>query len=87
MVVVKIGTTLTVCPDSEAVNRVFPVAIIGPARAEIALATIKRFEKGHRTLIPGPVRRYSRRSKRAVLNSRDDGKRLGVSIGVRKVAK
>jgi DNA-binding XRE family transcriptional regulator len=55
--------------------------------AEIALATLKRFEKGHRT--PTPVVRAAIFTglRKAGVEFHHDSRRLGVSISVRKVAK
>ena len=52
--------------------------------AGIALATLKRFEKGHRTPIRAAI--FAALEKTGI-EFQDDGKRLGVSIGVRKIAK
>jgi DNA-binding XRE family transcriptional regulator len=55
--------------------------------AGIALATLKRFEKGHRT--PTLVVRAAIFAvlKKAGVEFQQDGKRLGVSMSVRKVPK
>jgi transcriptional regulator with XRE-family HTH domain len=55
--------------------------------AGIALATLKRFEKGHRTPIPVVRAAILAALEKGGVEFQDDGKRLGVSIGVRKVAK
>jgi DNA-binding XRE family transcriptional regulator len=55
--------------------------------AGIALATLKRFEKGHRTPIPVVRAAIFAALEKAGVEFHHDGKRLGVSIGVRKVAK
>jgi transcriptional regulator with XRE-family HTH domain len=55
--------------------------------AGIALATLKRFEKGHRTPIPVVRAAIFAALERAGVEFQDDGKRLGVSISVRKVPK
>ena len=55
--------------------------------AGIALATLKRFEKGHRT--PTPVVRAAifAALEKGGVEFQENGKRLGVSIGVRKLPK
>jgi transcriptional regulator with XRE-family HTH domain len=55
--------------------------------AGIALTTLKRFEKGHRTPIPVVLAAILATLEKAGVEFQDDGKRLGVSIGVRKLAK
>jgi DNA-binding XRE family transcriptional regulator len=55
--------------------------------AGIALATLKRFEKGHRTPIPVVRAAIFAALEKGGVEFQDDGKRLGVSISVRKVAK
>ena len=55
--------------------------------AGIALATLKRFEKGHRTPIPVVRAAIFAALEKAGVEFQEDGKRLGVSIGVRKVTK
>jgi hypothetical protein len=55
--------------------------------AGIALATLKRFEKGHRTPIPVVRAAIFAALEKAAVQFQDDGKRLGVSIGLRKLPK
>jgi hypothetical protein len=55
--------------------------------AGIALATLKRFEKGHVTPIPVVRAAIFTALEKAGVEFQVDGKRLGVSIGIRKVAK
>ena len=55
--------------------------------AGIALATLKRFEKGHRTPIPVVRAAIFAALEKADVQFQDDGKRLGVSISGRKLAK
>jgi DNA-binding XRE family transcriptional regulator len=55
--------------------------------AGIALATLKRFEKGHRTPIPVVRAAIFAALEKAGVQFQNDGKRLGVSIHVRRVAK
>ena len=55
--------------------------------AGIALATLKRFEKGHRTPIPVVRAAIFAALEKGGVEFHHDGRRLGVSIGVRKVAK
>jgi transcriptional regulator with XRE-family HTH domain len=57
------------------------------AAAGIALATLKRFEKGHRTPIPVVRAAIFAALDKAGIEFQDDGKRLGLSISVRKVVK
>lgn len=54
--------------------------------AGIALATVKRFEKGHRTPIPVVRAAIFAALEDAGVEFRDDGKRLGVAIGVRQLS-
>lgn len=55
--------------------------------AGIALATLKRFEKGHRTPIPVVRAAIFAALEKAGVEFQENGKRLGVSIGVRKLPK
>jgi DNA-binding XRE family transcriptional regulator len=55
--------------------------------AGIALATLKRFEKGRVTPIPVVRAAIFAALEKAGVEFQVDGKRLGVSIGIRKVAK
>ena len=55
--------------------------------AGIALATLKRFEKGHRTPIPVIRAAIFAALEDAGVQFQVDGKRLGVSIGIRKLPK
>jgi hypothetical protein len=55
--------------------------------ADIALVTLKRFEKGRVTTIPVVRAAIFVALEKAGIEFQDDSKRLGVSIGVRKVAK
>jgi DNA-binding XRE family transcriptional regulator len=55
--------------------------------AGIALATLKRFEKGHRTPIPVVHAAIFAALEKGGVQLQDDGKLFGVSIGIRKVAK
>jgi DNA-binding XRE family transcriptional regulator len=55
--------------------------------AGIALATLKRFEKGHVTPIPIVRAAIFTALERAGVEFHHDGKRLDVSISVRKLAK
>lgn len=55
--------------------------------AGIALATLKRFEKGHRTPIPVVRAAIFAALEKAGAQFQDDGKRLGVSISSRKLPK
>jgi len=55
--------------------------------AGIALATLKRFEKGHRTPIPVVRAAMFAALEKAGVQFQDDGKRLGASISVRKLPK
>ena len=55
--------------------------------AGIALATLKRFEKGHRTPIPVVRTAIFAALRNSGVEFQDDDKRLGVAIGVRKLAK
>jgi transcriptional regulator with XRE-family HTH domain len=55
--------------------------------AGIALTTLKRFEKGHRTPIPVVRAAIFAALEKAGVQFQDDGKRLGVSISGRKLAK
>ena len=55
--------------------------------AGIALATLKRFEKGYRTPTDQTLAKIFRVLKKAGVELQDDGKRLVVSISVRKLAK
>jgi DNA-binding XRE family transcriptional regulator len=55
--------------------------------AGIALATLKRFEKGHRTPIPVVRAAIFASLEKAGVEFQDDGRRLGVSIGGRKIPK
>jgi hypothetical protein len=48
---------------------------------------LKRFEKGHRTPIPVVRAAICAALEKAGVEFQDDGKRLGVSIGVRKLPK
>jgi transcriptional regulator with XRE-family HTH domain len=55
--------------------------------AGIALATLKRFEKGHRTPIPVVRAAIFAALEKGGVQFQDDAKRLGVSISVRKLPK
>ena len=55
--------------------------------AGIALATLKRFEKGYRVPTDRTLAKVFRVLKRAGVEFHDDGKRLGVSISGRRTAK
>jgi hypothetical protein len=55
--------------------------------AGIALATLKRFEKGHRTPIPVVRAAILAALEKGGVEFQNDGRGLGVSIGVRKVTK
>ena len=55
--------------------------------AGIALATLKRFEKGHVTPIPVVRAAIFAALEKAGVEFHHDGKRLGVNIGVRKLPK
>jgi len=55
--------------------------------AGIALATLKRFEKGHRTPIPVVRAAVFSALEKGGVQFQDDGKRLGVSINARKLPK
>ena len=55
--------------------------------AGIALATLKRFEKGHRTPIPVVRSAIFRVLQDAGVVFQTDGKNIGVSINVRKLPK
>ena len=55
--------------------------------AGIALATLKRFEKGYRVPTDQTLAKIFKVLKTAGVAFHHDGKRLGVSIGVRKLAK
>ena len=55
--------------------------------AGIALATLKRFEKGYRTPIPVVRAAIFAALEKAGVELQDNGKRLGVSIGLRKLPK
>jgi transcriptional regulator with XRE-family HTH domain len=55
--------------------------------ASIALATLKRFEKGHRTPIPVVRAAIFAALETGGVQFQDDGKRLGVSISARKLQK
>jgi transcriptional regulator with XRE-family HTH domain len=55
--------------------------------AGIALATLKRFEKGYRVPTNRTLANIFKVLKKAGVEFHYNGKRLGVSIGVRKVAK
>ena len=55
--------------------------------AGIALATLKRFEKGYRVPTDQTLAKILKVLKKAGVEFQANGKRLGVSIGVRKVAK
>ena len=57
------------------------------AAAGIALATLKRFEKGHRTPIPVVRAAIFAALEKGGVQLQDDGNRLGVSISARKVPK
>jgi transcriptional regulator with XRE-family HTH domain len=54
--------------------------------AGIALATLKRFEKGYRVPTDENLAKMFRVLKRAGVQFDDRGKRIGVSISIRKVA-
>jgi len=55
--------------------------------AGIALATLKRFEKGHRTPIPVVRAAIFAALEKAGVDFQDDGKRLAVKISVGKLPK
>lgn len=55
--------------------------------AGIALATLKRFEKGYRVPTDRTLANLLKVLKKAGVEFHHNGKRLGVSISVRKVAK
>jgi DNA-binding XRE family transcriptional regulator len=55
--------------------------------AGIALATLKRFEKGHRTPIPVVRAAIFAALEKGGVEFQVDGKRLGVSFSLRKLAK
>jgi transcriptional regulator with XRE-family HTH domain len=55
--------------------------------AGIALATLKRFEKGYRVPTDQTLAKILSVLKKAGVEFFDDGKRLGVSIAIRKVVK
>jgi transcriptional regulator with XRE-family HTH domain len=55
--------------------------------AGIALATLKRFEKGYRVPTDQTLAKIFKVFKKAGVELANDGKRLGVSISVRKAAK
>jgi hypothetical protein len=55
--------------------------------AGIALATLKRFEKGYRVPTDRTLANIFKVLKKAGVEFHHDGKRLGVSIAVRKLAK
>jgi transcriptional regulator with XRE-family HTH domain len=55
--------------------------------AGIALATLKRFEKGYRVPTDQTLAKVFRVLKKTGVGFEDDGRRLGVSISHRKVAK
>jgi transcriptional regulator with XRE-family HTH domain len=55
--------------------------------AGIALATLKRFEKGYRVPTDQTLAKIFNVLKKAGVEFHHDGKRLGVTIGVRKIAK
>jgi transcriptional regulator with XRE-family HTH domain len=55
--------------------------------AGIALATLKRFEKGYRVPTDQTLAKIFSVMKKAGVEFRADGKRLGVSSSVRKVVK
>jgi DNA-binding XRE family transcriptional regulator len=55
--------------------------------AGIALATLKRFEKGRRTPIPVVRAAVFSALEKGGVQFEDDGKRLGVSINARKLPK
>jgi transcriptional regulator with XRE-family HTH domain len=55
--------------------------------AGIALATLKRFEKGHRTPIPVVRAAIFAALEKAGVEFQADGKRLGVSVSARKLPK
>jgi transcriptional regulator with XRE-family HTH domain len=55
--------------------------------AGIALATLKRFEKGYRVPTDQTLAKIFNVLKKAGVEFHHDGKRLGVSISVRKLAK
>jgi transcriptional regulator with XRE-family HTH domain len=55
--------------------------------ARIALATLKRFEKGHRTPIPVVRAAIFAALEKGGVEFEKDAKRLGVSIGLRKLPK
>ena len=55
--------------------------------AGIALATLKRFEKGYRVPTDPTLAKIFKVLKKAGVEFKTNGKRLAVSIGVRKVAK
>jgi transcriptional regulator with XRE-family HTH domain len=55
--------------------------------AGIALATLKRFEKGYRVPTDRTLAKIFKVLKKAGVEFQADGKRLGVSVSVRKVPK
>jgi DNA-binding XRE family transcriptional regulator len=55
--------------------------------AGIALATLKRFEKGHRTPIPVVRAAIFAALEKGGVQFQDDGNRIGVRISSRKLAK
>jgi DNA-binding XRE family transcriptional regulator len=55
--------------------------------AGIALATLKRFEKGHRTPIPVVRAAIFAALEKGGVEFQDEGKRFGVSISARKLPK
>jgi transcriptional regulator with XRE-family HTH domain len=55
--------------------------------AGIALATLKRFEKGYRVPTDQTSAKIFNVLKKAGVVFLDDGRRLGVSVAVRKLAK
>jgi DNA-binding XRE family transcriptional regulator len=55
--------------------------------AGIALATLKRFEKGHRTPIPVVRAAIFMALEKAGVEFQDEGRRVGVSISGRKLPK
>jgi transcriptional regulator with XRE-family HTH domain len=55
--------------------------------AGIALATLKRFEKGYRVPTDRTLAKVFRVLKKAGVEFDDDGRRLGVSISGRRTAK
>jgi transcriptional regulator with XRE-family HTH domain len=55
--------------------------------AGIALATLKRFEQGYRVPTDRTLAKIFKVLKKAGVEFQADGKRLGVSVSVRKVPK